>query len=147
VKEQIRVAAGERLSIRPEDSLPKGHSIECRINAEDPETFAPSPGQITSFNVSGGPGIRIDTAAYAEYRVPPYYDSMIAKLITHGKNREEAVARMQRCLDLMVVGGIRTNIALHARILADPEFQAGRLSTSFLDGYFSRQEVVREGQA
>ncbi len=147
VKEQIRVAAGHRLSIRPEDSLPKGHSIECRINAEDPETFAPCPGQITSFNISGGPGIRVDTAAYAEYRVPPYYDSMIAKLITHGKDREEAVARMQRCLDLMVVGGIRTNIALHVRILSDPEFQAGRLSTAFLDSYFSRQEMAREGQA
>ena len=90
VKEQIRVAAGDRLSIGPEDCLPKGHSIECRINAEDPETFAPCPGQITSFNVSGGPGIRVDTAAYPEYRVPPYYDSMIAKLITHGKDREEA---------------------------------------------------------
>ena len=147
VKEQIRVAAGDRLSIRPEDCLPKGHSIECRINAEDPETFAPCPGQITSFNVSGGPGIRVDTAAYAEYRVPPYYDSMIAKLITHGKDREEAVARMRRCLDLIVVGGIRTNIALHARILSDPEFQAGRLSTAFLDSYFSRQEMAREGQA
>ncbi len=147
VKEQIRVAAGDRLSVRPEDCLPKGHSIECRINAEDPETFAPCPGQITSFNVSGGPGIRVDTAAYAEYRVPPYYDSMIAKLITHGRDREEAVARMQRCLDLIVVGGIRTNIALHVRILADPEFQAGRLSTAFLDSYFSRQEMAREGQA
>ncbi len=141
------VAAGDRLSVRPEDCLPKGHSIECRINAEDPETFAPCPGQITSFNVSGGPGIRVDTAVYAEYRVPPYYDSMIAKLITHGKDREEAVARMQRCLDLIVVGGIRTNIALHVRILADPEFQAGRLSTAFLDSYFSRQEMAREGQA
>jgi acetyl-CoA carboxylase biotin carboxylase subunit len=147
VKEQIRVAAGERLSIRPEDSRPRGHSIECRINAEDPETFVPSPGQITSFNVPGGPGIRVDTAAYAEYRVPPYYDSMIAKLITHGKDREEAVARMQRCLDLMVVGGISTNIALHARILSDPEFRAGRLSTAFLDNYFPRQEMAREGQA
>ncbi len=147
VKEQIRVAAGDRLSIGPEDCLPKGHSIECRINAEDPETFVPCPGQITSFNVSGGPGIRVDTAAYPEYRVPPYYDSMIAKLITHGKDREEAVARMQRCLDLIVVGGIQTNIALHVRILADPEFQAGRLSTAFLDSYFPRQEMAREGHA
>jgi acetyl-CoA carboxylase biotin carboxylase subunit len=146
VKEQICVAAGHRLSIRPEDSLPKGHSIECRINAEDPETFAPCPGQITSFNVSGGPGIRVDTAAYPEYRVPPYYDSMIAKLITHGKDREEAVARMQRCLDLIVIGGIRTNIELHARILSDPEFQAGRLSTAFLDNYFPRKEMAREGR-
>ncbi len=147
VKEQIRVAAGDRLSIGPEDCLPKGHSIECRINAEDPETFVPCPGQITSFNVSGGPGIRVDTAAYPEYRVPPYYDSMIAKLITHGKDREEAIARMQRCLDLIVIGGIRTNIALHVRILADPEFQAGRLSTAFLDSYFPRREMAREGHA
>ncbi len=147
VTEQIRIAAGERLSIRPEDCLPKGHSIECRINAEDPETFAPCPGLITSFNVPGGPGVRVDTAAYAEYRVPPYYDSMIAKVITHGQNREESLARMRRCLDLIVVGGIRTNIALHSRILADPEFRAGRLSTAFLDGYFSRRETAREGHA
>jgi len=147
VKEQIRVAAGERLSIRPEDGLSKGHSMECRINAEDPETFIPCPGQITSFNLPGGPGVRVDTAAYAEYCVPPYYDSMIAKVITHGQDREEAVARMQRCLDLIVVGGIRTNIALHVRILADPEFRAGRLSTAFLDSYFSRQETAGEGQA
>jgi acetyl-CoA carboxylase biotin carboxylase subunit len=147
VKEQIRVAAGERLSIRPEDAIPRGHSIECRINAEDPETFTPCPGEITSFNVPGGPGIRLDTAAYAEYRVPPYYDSMIAKLITHGNDREEAVARMQRCLDLIVVEGIKTNVALHARILSDPEFRAGRISTAFLDGYFSRQDLAREGKA
>ena len=137
VKEMIRVAAGEPLSFRQEDVRWSGHSLECRINAEDPETFLPSPGLITSFHVPGGPGIRVDTAAYPEYRVPPYYDSLIAKLITHGKDRAEAIARMRRSLELMVVEGIRTNIPLHLRILADPEFQAGRISTGFLERYFA----------
>jgi acetyl-CoA carboxylase biotin carboxylase subunit len=147
VKEQIRVAAGEPLSIGPEDSRHSGHSMECRINAEDPETFTPCPGLIKSFNIPGGPGIRVDTAAYAEYRVPPFYDSMIAKLITHGKTRAEALARMRRCLELMVVEGIPTNIPLHLRILSDPDFQAGRLSTGFLDRYFAKPEVAQGGSA
>jgi acetyl-CoA carboxylase biotin carboxylase subunit len=143
VKEQIRAAAGLPLSFRQEDVKSVGHSMECRINAEDPDTCLPSPGLITSFHVPGGPGIRIDTAVYPEYRVPPYYDSMIAKLITHGTDRSEAVARMRRCLELMVVEGIRTNIPLHLRILADPEFLAGRLSTSFLDRYSAAPELVK----
>jgi acetyl-CoA carboxylase biotin carboxylase subunit len=137
VKEMIRGAAGEPLSFRQEDVSWNGHSLECRINAEDPETFLPSPGLITSFHVPGGPGIRVDTAAYPEWRVPPYYDSLVAKLITHGKDRAEAIARMRRSLELMVVEGIKTNIPLHLRILADPEFQAGRISTKFLDRYFA----------
>jgi acetyl-CoA carboxylase biotin carboxylase subunit len=144
VKEQIRAAAGLPLSFRQEDVKSVGHSMECRINAEDPDTCLPSPGLITSFHVPGGPGIRIDTAVYPEYRVPPYYDSMIAKLITHGTDRSEAVARMRRCLELMVVEGIRTNIPLHLRILADPEFLAGRLSTSFLNRYFAAPELAKK---
>jgi len=144
VKEQIRSAAGLPLSFRQEDVKSVGHSMECRINAEDPDTCLPSPGLITSFHVPGGPGIRIDTAVYPEYRVPPYYDSMIAKLITYGTDRSEAVARMRRCLELMVVEGIRTNIPLHLRILADPEFLAGRLSTSFLNRYFAAPELAKK---
>jgi acetyl-CoA carboxylase, biotin carboxylase subunit len=147
VREQIRVAAGERLSISQNEAVASGHSLECRINAEDPQTFVPSPGLITSYHVPGGPGIRVDTGVYPEYRVPPYYDSMIAKLITHGRTRQEAMGRMRRSLELMVIEGIQTNIALHLRILSDPDFQAGRFSTKFLDRYLSRPEMAREGLA
>lgn len=133
VKSQIRVAAGEKLSdvLAPVEF--RGHAIECRINAEDPETFTPSAGRITAFRVPGGPGIRVDTACYADAVIPPYYDSLIAKIIAHGDNRAEAIARMNRALDGFVVEGIKTTIALHKRILADPEFIAGKFDTHFLD--------------
>jgi acetyl-CoA carboxylase biotin carboxylase subunit len=135
VKEQIRIAAGERLSFKQGDVTFNGHSIECRINAEDPETFAPSPGVIHAFSVPGGPGVRVDTFAHSECTVSPYYDSMIAKIIAHGRDRQEAIARMRRTLEMTVIDGIKTSIPLHLKILADPDFAAGRLSTSFMDRY------------
>ena len=133
VKAQIRIAAGERLPDILE--LPvkfRGHAIECRINAENPDTFAPSPGRITGLNLPGGPGVRVDTAAYTDGVIPPYYDSLVAKLVTWGHDRIEAIARMRRALDMFVVEGIYTTIPLHQKILADPEFVAGKLDTNFL---------------
>jgi acetyl-CoA carboxylase biotin carboxylase subunit len=135
VKEQIRVAAGERLSFKQSEVTFTGHSIECRVNAEDPDTFVPSPGVIHAFSVPGGPGVRIDTCAHTECTIPPYYDSLIAKVIVHGRDRQEAIARMRRTLEMTVIEGIRTSIPLHLRILADVDFQAGRLSTSFMERY------------
>ncbi|MEK6631308.1 MAG: acetyl-CoA carboxylase biotin carboxylase subunit [Acidobacteriota bacterium] len=133
VKEQIRIAAGERLSFKQSEITFTGHAIECRVNAECPETFVPSPGLIKVFSVPGGPGIRVDTAMYAEATVTPYYDSMIAKVMAFGRDREEAIARMRRALDMMVVEGIKTSIPLHLRILADADFVAGRLGTGFME--------------
>jgi acetyl-CoA carboxylase, biotin carboxylase subunit len=135
VRNQIRIAEGEDLGYVQSDVQIAGHSIECRINAEDPETFTPSPGRITAFNIPGGPGVRVDTAVYPGYVVPPYYDSMIAKLIVHARTRELAIARMQRALDMMVVEGIKTTIPLHQRIMADPKFQAGDFSTKFMEEF------------
>jgi acetyl-CoA carboxylase biotin carboxylase subunit len=133
VKTQILIAAGHKLpDILPKPLTIRGHAIECRINAEHPETFTPSPGRITGLNLPGGIGVRVDTAAYTDGVIPPYYDSLIAKLITHGKDRTEAIQRMQRALDMFVVEGIHTSISLHERILADPDFIAGNLSTHFL---------------
>src|SRR5207247_11180682 len=124
VKAQLRIASGEKLAaILPERIEMRGHAIECRINAEHPEKFTPSAGKITAFNVPGGLGVRVDTAQYAEGVVPPYYDSMIAKLICHGKDREEAMNRMQRALSQFVVQGIHTTIPLHQTIFADAEFR------------------------
>ncbi len=141
VKAQLRIAAGERLSaIVPEVPAIRGHAIECRINAEHPEKFTPSAGKITVFNLPGGNGVRVDTAQYAEGIVPPYYDSLIAKLICHGKDREEAMNRMQRALDMFVVEGIHTSIPLHKRIFADPEFRAGQFDTKFMERFFERQK-------
>src|SRR5689334_15319363 len=140
VKEQIRIAAGERLSFKQSEVTFSGHSIECRVNAEDPETFAPSPGTIHTFSVPGGPGVRIDTFAHSECTVPPYYDSMIAKIIVHGRDRQEAIARMRRVLDMTVIEGIRTSVPLHQKILADPDFQAGRLSTGFMERFMPKQK-------
>jgi acetyl-CoA carboxylase, biotin carboxylase subunit len=133
VKSQIRIAAGERLDevIARPISL-SGHAIECRVNAENPETFAPSPGRITGLNLPGGIGVRVDTAAYTDSVIPPYYDSLVAKLITHGKDRSEAIARMRRALDMFVIEGIQTTIPLHEQILSDPDFVAGRFDTTFL---------------
>jgi acetyl-CoA carboxylase biotin carboxylase subunit len=135
VKEQIRIAAGERLSFKQSDVTFTGHSIECRVNAEDPETFVPSPGVIQAFSVPGGPGVRVETFAHADCIVSPYYDSMIAKIIVHGRDRQEAIARMKRTLEMSVVEGIRTSIPLHLRILNDPDFVAGRMSTHFMERF------------
>src|SRR5688500_4598427 len=135
VKEQIRIAAGERLSFKQGDVTFTGHAIECRVNAEDPETFAPSPGVIHAFSVPGGPGVRVDTFAHSECTVSPYYDSMIAKIIVHGRDRQEAIARMRRTLEMTVIEGIKTSIPLHRKILSDADFIAGRFSTSFMDRY------------
>ncbi len=135
VKEQIRIAAGERLSVRQGDITFTGHAIECRVNAEHPETFAPSPGVIHAFSTPGGPGVRVDTFAHSDCTISPYYDSMVAKIMAHGRDRTEAIARMRRTLDMTVVEGIRTTIPLHLKVLAEPDFQAGRLSTAFMDRY------------
>jgi len=142
VKEQIRVAAGEPLSFAQKDLTFSGHAIECRINAEDPVTFVPSPGTIRHFNPPGGPGVRVDTAAHEGCEIPPYYDSLIAKLMVHGRDRKEAVARMRRCLDVMIVEGIKTTIPLHRRIMDDPDFQAGRLNTNFMERFQSPRKAV-----
>ncbi len=133
VKSQIRVAAGEKLKDVVGPFEFRGHAIECRINAEDPETFAPSAGRITAFRVPGGPGVRVDTGAYSDAVIPPYYDSLVAKLITHGRDRSEAVMRMRGALEGFVVEGIKTTIPLHRRILTDEEFLAGNFDTHFLD--------------
>jgi acetyl-CoA carboxylase biotin carboxylase subunit len=133
VKSQIRLAAGEKLAdvVGPVEF--RGHAIECRINAEDPETFVPSPGHITTFRVPGGPGIRVDTAAHADAVIPPYYDSLIAKLIAHGHDRAEAIARMRGALDGFIVEGIKTTIPLHKRVVVSPDFAAGKFDTHFLE--------------
>jgi acetyl-CoA carboxylase biotin carboxylase subunit len=138
VKEQIRIAAGHRLSLKQSDVTFTGHSIECRINAEDPDTFVPSPGVIHAFNVPGGPGVRFDSFAHAECTISPYYDSMIGKLIVHGRDRSEAIARMRRALEMTIVEGIRTSVPLHLRILNEPDFQAGRMSTSFMERFMPK---------
>lgn len=137
VRNQIRIAAGEELGYVQDDVQIVGHSIECRINAEDPEKFTPSPGKITAFNIPGGPGVRVDTAVYPGYVVPPYYDSMIAKLIVHARTRELAIARMQRALDMMVIEGIKTTIPLHKKIMADERFRRGDFSTRFMEEFLS----------
>jgi acetyl-CoA carboxylase biotin carboxylase subunit len=133
IKSQIRIAAGEKLDAAVGPIEFRGHSIECRINAEDPDTFVPSAGRITAFNMPGGPGVRVDTAAHADAVIPPYYDSLIAKLIVHGRDRAEAIARMRRALEMFVVEGIKTSIPLHQRIFAEADFEAGRLDTHFLE--------------
>ncbi|MFO7156367.1 MAG: acetyl-CoA carboxylase biotin carboxylase subunit [Pseudomonadota bacterium] len=133
VKEQIRVAMGERLSFEQKDIVFRGHAIEFRINAEDPVTFAPSPGQITGFHVPGGFGVRFDSAAYEQYRVQPHYDSLIAKLIVYGTTREEAIIRGRRALEELVVEGIRTNASFHLKVLAWPEFIEGRYDTRIVE--------------
>ena len=133
VKSQIRIAQGERLTdILNGPVQLRGHAIECRINAENPETFVPSPGRITGFHLPGGIGIRVDTWAYTDCVVPPFYDSLVAKLIAYGNDRAEAIRRMDRALSMFIVEGIHTSIPLHRRILADPDFQAGRFDTNFI---------------
>ncbi|HMG76035.1 MAG TPA: acetyl-CoA carboxylase biotin carboxylase subunit [Pyrinomonadaceae bacterium] len=138
VRNQIRIAEGEPLGYSQDDVIIVGHAIECRINAESPDTFIPSPGTITTFNLPGGPGVRLDTYVYPGYRVPPFYDSMIAKVIVHARTRELAIARMRRALDAMVIEGIKTTIPLHLKIMDDPDFQAGNISTRFMEDFLAR---------
>jgi acetyl-CoA carboxylase biotin carboxylase subunit len=133
VREQIRIAAGETLSHRQEQIQIRGHALECRINAEDARTFLPCPGTIDQVHIPGGPGIRVDTHIYNGYRVPPYYDSMIGKLIAHGETRAAALARMRTALDEMVIEGIKTNILLHQDIMADSGFSAGGTNIHYLE--------------
>ena len=133
VQQQIFVAAGEKLAFRQKDVVLKGHAIECRINAEDPFNFVPSPGKINKFHMPGGPGVRIDTHAYSGYTVPPHYDSMIGKLITYGDTRDQAIARMRIALSEMMIDGISTNVALHAELMADAAFHAGGTSIHYLE--------------
>jgi acetyl-CoA carboxylase, biotin carboxylase subunit len=141
VKSQIRLAAGERLDdVLQGPIVHRGHAIECRINAEHPEKFTPSAGKITAFHPPGGTGVRVDTAAYAEGTIPPYYDSLIAKLIVRGKDRSEAISRMARALEMFMVEGVFTTIPLHRKILADPDFRAGRIDTTFIERFLAKNE-------
>ena len=141
VKAQLKIASGEKLSaILPPKIEIHGHSIECRINAEHPQKFTPSAGKITAFNVPGGNGVRVDTVQYAEGVVPPYYDSLIAKLIVHGRDRAEAIAKMERALNQFIVQGIETSIPLHQAIFQDPRFRAGEFDTKFMERFLAREE-------
>jgi len=138
VKSQIMIAAGAAMSdVLHGPIVHRGHAIECRINAEHPEKFTPSAGKITSFHPPGGTGVRVDTAAYAEGVIPPYYDSLIAKLIVRGKDRDEAVSRMSRALEMFIVEGVYTTIPLHRKILADPDFRAGKFDTGFIERFLA----------
>jgi acetyl-CoA carboxylase biotin carboxylase subunit len=138
VKSQILLAVGERMeSVLHGPIVHRGHAIECRINAEHPEKFTPSAGKITAFHPPGGTGVRVDTAAYAEGVIPPYYDSLIAKLIVRGKDRQEAISRMSRALEMFIVEGVHTTIPLHRKILADPDFRGGRLDTNFIERFLT----------
>ncbi|PPR08591.1 MAG: Biotin carboxylase [Proteobacteria bacterium] len=138
IAEQIKVAYGEELELKGIKLRPRGHSIECRINAEDPKTFMPSPGKVTDYFTPGGLGIRVDSALYPEYTIPVYYDSMVAKLIVHGANREQAIARMKRALEEFVIGGIKTNIPLHRKIMESEEFISGKYSVKDLEDIIKR---------
>ena len=146
VQEQIRVAAGERLKYRQRDIIVRGHAIECRINAEDPFNFTPSPGRITSYHPPGGPGIRVDSHAYHGYMVPPYYDSMIGKVIAYGDNREQAIRRMRIALSEMVVEGIKTNLPLHRELLEDTSMIGGGVSIHYLERKLAQRAVEREAK-
>jgi acetyl-CoA carboxylase biotin carboxylase subunit len=138
VRNQIRIAEGDPLGYNQDDLLIVGHAIECRINAENPETVAPSPGTITAFNLPGGPGVRVDTFVYSGYQVTPFYDSLIAKVIVHARTRELAIARMKRALEVMVIEGIKTTIPLHQKIMDDPRFRAGDIGTDFMEYFLTR---------
>ena len=140
VKEQIRVAAGLPLSFTQDQITIRGHSMECRINAEDPVKFTPSPGTITAFNPPGGPGVRVETAAYTQYVIPQYYDSMIAKLVVHADTRGDAIMRMKRALNEFIIEGVKTTIPMHKKILDDPDFQSGNISTKFMERYNNTQK-------
>jgi acetyl-CoA carboxylase biotin carboxylase subunit len=147
VKAQLRIAAGERLeTILPPERPIRGHAIECRINAEHPEKFTPSAGKITAFSVPGGNGVRVDSAQYAEGVVPPFYDSLVAKLIVHGRDREEAIARMERALDQFIVRGIETSIPLHRNIFQDPDFRAGKFDTQFMERFLAARAEAEKAK-
>src|SRR5581483_37676 len=142
VKSQILLAMGERMdSVLHGPIVHRGHAIECRINAEHPEKFTPSAGKITTFHPPGGTGVRIDTAAYAEGVIPPYYDSLIAKLIARGKDRSESIARLRRALDMFIVEGIYTTIPRHRRILDDPDFREGKVDTGFIERFLAEKKA------
>jgi len=143
VREQILIAAGERLQLSQDDIGFSGHAIECRINAESPRTFAPSPGLITAINLPGGPGVRVDTAAFAGLFVPPFYDSLIAKVVVHHRTRDLAIQRMHRALDATIIEGIETSVPVHQQILSDPDFMAGNISTRFMDRFARKASDAR----
>ncbi len=147
VQEQIRIAAGEKLTLRQRDIQFRGHAIECRINAEDPFKFTPSPGRITSWHTPGGPGVRVDSHAYNGYFVPPNYDSMIGKLITYGATREQAIRRMRIALSEMVVEGIQTNIPLHRELMIDSKFVEGGTSIHYLENRLAQKQQVAPEEA
>jgi acetyl-CoA carboxylase biotin carboxylase subunit len=144
VQEQIRIAAGEKLTLRQRDIRIQGHAIECRINAEDPFKFTPSPGRITTFHSPGGPGIRVDSHVYPGYFVPPHYDSMIGKIISYGNTREQAIARMSTALAETVIEGISSNIPLHRELLIDEKFLQGGTSINYLESKLSQRESVNK---
>ncbi len=147
VKEQIRIAAGERLSFKQSEVTYSGHAIECRINAECPDTFVPCPGTLHVFSVPGGPGVRVDTAAHSEAVISPYYDSLIAKIMVHGQDRQEAIARMRRTLEMTVIEGIKTTLPMHLKILVDPDFVAGRLNTAFMTRFAQANGTTKLAEA
>jgi acetyl-CoA carboxylase, biotin carboxylase subunit len=142
VREQIRIAAGEPLSFRQEDVVFEGHAIECRVNAENPRTFTPSPGLVTDFHAPGGLGVRLDSALYAGYSIPPYYDSLVGKLIVHGRDREECIARLCRCLGEIVVGGIDTNIPLFQELMSNPDIIRGDYNIHWLERWMASQTAA-----
>jgi acetyl-CoA carboxylase, biotin carboxylase subunit len=144
VQEQIHVAAGEKLRFRQKDIQLRGHAIECRINAEDPYRFTPSPGKITSYHPPGGPGIRVDSHVYQGYTVPPNYDSMVGKVIAYGASREQAMARMRIALSEMVVEGIQTNIPLHRDLLNDTNFMRGGMSIHYLEQKLGQEQKKKK---
>jgi len=146
VREQILIAAGEKMELQQSDIGFNGHAIECRINAESPRTFAPSPGLITGINLPGGPGVRVDTAAFAGLFVPPFYDSLIAKIVVHHRTRDLAIRRMHRALDATIVEGIETSVPVHHQILSEPDFIAGNVSTRFMDRFARKPNESRAGQ-
>ncbi len=139
VREQIRVAAGMPLSVTQDQIRFAGHAIECRINAEDPATFAPSPGRVIDYHAPGGPGVRVDSALYAGYRIPPHYDSLIAKLIVFGDDREQCRMRLKRALEEYVITGVKTTIPLHQALLDDPDFIAGDYSIKWLERWLAKR--------
>jgi acetyl-CoA carboxylase biotin carboxylase subunit len=141
VREQIRIAAGLPLSFTQDEVIFEGHAIECRINAENARTFAPSPGLVTDFHAPGGLGVRLDSALYAGYTIPPYYDSLVGKLIVHGRDRAECIARMNRCLGEIVVAGIDTNIALFQDLLANPDIIRGDYNIHWLENWMKAQNA------
>ncbi|KCZ46430.1 MULTISPECIES: acetyl-CoA carboxylase biotin carboxylase subunit [unclassified Hyphomonas] len=147
VREQIRIAEGKKLSFSQEDVLLVGHAIECRINAEHPETFVPSPGLISDFHAPGGPDVRLDSAAYAGYRIPPHYDSLIGKLIVHGRTRRECLMRLRRALSEMVVGGVHTTLDLHRRLVENEDVQNGNYNIHWLEKFLADNKIVEEDAA